>query len=377
MFSTASWDGVRRRRYHTGDRFAEAVLADRAIDRVLVVNPYRSAPRRAVRWALGDHGEPFCADQSRTLVQPFRLRGHDPTSVTDLERAYSAYGARIAKAAARAGLRRPKVLCLNPLAAGFADFSWADGVTFFAEDDLAVCDTMAPWSEAIQEAYRRIAAAGIAVGAVSDAIVERIAPRGPSAVVPNGVEPAEWRDLPAPPAWLTDLPGPKVLYLGIVNDRLDLDAVTDIARAHPRASVVFVGGVTDPSYVAPLRDLGNVHFHPHVQRSEVPGVVAGADVCVVPHRVTPLTAAMSPLKIYEYLAAGRPVVATAIGPMRGIGDRVTLVAPGDDFAAGVSRALTLGPAAEPERHAFITAHSWGRRLEEILTLTTAQTGARR
>jgi teichuronic acid biosynthesis glycosyltransferase TuaH len=377
VFSTASWDGVRRRGYHTGDRLAEAVLADPEIDRVLVVNPYRSAPRRAVRWALGDHGEPFPADPSRTLLQPFRLRGRDPTTVRGLERAYRAYGRRIGRAADEAGFSRPRVLCLNPLAAGFADFSWADGVTFFAEDDLAADGALGPWSAAISEAYRRIAAAGAAVGAVSEVIVDRIAPRGPSAVVPNGVEPAEWSNLPAPPAWLTRLPGPRVLYLGIVNDRLDLDAIRDVAERRPRGSVVFVGGMPDPGYVAPLRELPNVHFRPHVQRADVPGIVAGADVCVVPHRVTPLTLAMSPLKLYEYLAAGRPVVATEMAPMRGIDPRVELVAPGDDFAAGVGRALALPPVPEAERRGFIAAHSWERRLEEILALTATDGGTPR
>jgi teichuronic acid biosynthesis glycosyltransferase TuaH len=374
VFSTANWDGVQRRRYHTGDRLAAAVLADPAIERVLVVNPWRSAPRRALRWLSGDRGAPFPASRTRTLVQPFRLRRQDPTTIAGLERSYRAYGQWIRRAAASAGLREPRVLSLNPLVAGFADLTWARSVTFFAEDDLAADERLRPWWPGITEAYRRMATRGTAVGGVSDVIVDRIAPRGPAAAIPNGVDPGEWWQLPSPPRWMAALPGPRLVYLGVVNDRIDLDAVRAVAERHPQGSVVCVGGMPDRRLLDPLGDLGNLHFHDHVGRDEVPGVLAGADVCLVPHRVTPLTLAMSPLKIYEYLAAGRPVVATDMGPMRGLGERVTLVAPGGDFAAGVDRALSLPPVPEAERHAFINEHSWARRLDQMLALTVEPGG---
>jgi hypothetical protein len=77
---------------------------------------------------------------------------------------------------------------------------------------------------------------------------------------------------------------------------------------------------------------------------------------------------MSPLKLYEYLAGGRPVAATALNPMRGIDDRVTLVEAGEDFAAGVATALQRGPAEDHARRTFIHANSWDERVDRLVRL---------
>jgi len=108
-----------------------------------------------------------------------------------------------------------------------------------------------------------------------------------------------------------------------------------------------------------------------VPREEITAVLGGADVCLVPHRRTPLTESMSPLKLYEYLAAGRPVAATDLPPVRGIDDRVVLVADGEDFADAVARALELGPAGEDQRQEFLRKHAWRARHERILDLALA------
>jgi teichuronic acid biosynthesis glycosyltransferase TuaH len=99
--------------------------------------------------------------------------------------------------------------------------------------------------------------------------------------------------------------------------------------------------------------------------------MAAADVCLLPHRRTPLTESMSPLKLYEYLASGRPVVASDLPPARGIDSRVMLVAPGGDFPGAVREALRSGPASESERRRFVERNSWARRHERILDIALA------
>jgi hypothetical protein len=88
----------------------------------------------------------------------------------------------------------------------------------------------------------------------------------------------------------------------------------------------------------------------------------------MPHHRTPLTEAMSPLKIYEYCAAGRPIATTDIAPVRGIHKSVVLVEEGASFADGVARALAMGPMTEADRQAFLAQNSWASRHEAILKL---------
>jgi hypothetical protein len=74
------------------------------------------------------------------------------------------------------------------------------------------------------------------------------------------------------------------------------------------------------------------------------------------------------LKVYEYLAAGRPVLATDLRPVRNFGDRVHLAETVTDFIDLVDVALAQGIEDEPKRQAFITANAWTTRHKEILSL---------
>ena len=88
---------------------------------------------------------------------------------------------------------------------------------------------------------------------------------------------------------------------------------------------------------------------------------------------------MSPLKLYEYLAAGCPTISIDLPPVRGLGDRVLLVDAVSDFSDVVDDALAAGPAHEDDRIAFVRHNSWRARHETILSLhatTSPQAGSK-
>ena len=202
---------------------------------------------------------------------------------------------------------------------------------------------------------------------VSQAVLDRIQPTGASAVVPNGVAPAEWRQMGAPPAWFTKLPQPRILYIGeLVAERLDVEALGEIAARFSHGSLVLVGGIRDRGMLDPLRRHPNVRVRPPMDHAEIRSVVRAAEVCILPHLFNPLTIAMSPLKLYEYLAAGRPVAASDLPPVRIIDPRIVRVPEDHSFADGVEEALRRGPLGEADRLQFIDANSWSRRHRQIL-----------
>ena len=86
-----------------------------------------------------------------------------------------------------------------------------------------------------------------------------------------------------------------------------------------------------------------------------------------------LTATMSPLKLYEYVAAGLPVCATDLPPIRAADPRIVLVGASADFAAGVELALARGRADERRRRAFVAANAWACRHDQLLDLALGQT----
>ncbi len=354
------------------DRFAETLLVHPRVRRLLVANPFRSVSGLlARRLGGGAEDEGFPSNGRARLYTPPSLRRGEASSVAAVERRYRHYDDLLKRAAAKAGLERPAVITSHGLVAGFAPFEWASGVTFYADDDFSAHPKHADQRDAYLEAYSRVGSSGRRVCAVSQTLIELIEPSGPSAVVPNGIDPSEWESTGPPPAWMAGLPRPHIAYVGTLDDRVDWASLREIAERFSRGTVVLVGYAPDLSVLEPVLELPNVHLKRTVPREEITAVLRGADVCLVPHRRTPLTESMSPLKLYEYLAAGRPVAATDLPPMRGIDDRVVTVPEGGDFPAAVARALELGPAPEDERRDFLRKHAWRSRHERILEVALA------
>ena len=367
-FSYVTWDGAQRRGMHFAqDRLVATLLRDARVGRLIVADWYRSAPVKLARTALLRDDQPLPDRPGASRHQPVRLRRRDPVGLAAVERSLRAYDRRLQRAVIRAGLERPAVITMHPLIAGFAPLDWAANVTFYASDDWSAAPEYRAWWPAYDEAYRRIRERGRAVCAVSQPIVDRIAPTGAAVVVPNGIDPAEWGTIgAAPPPWFASLPRPRILYVGSLDARLDIDRVKQTASRFPTGSVVFVGPDRDPAHIAALRGVRNIHVHDRVDRAGIPALMQDADVCIVPHVRTRFTTAMSPLKVYEYLAAGRPVAAVDLPPLRGVDDRVVRAGDDEDFAAAVATALALGPATDGTRQAFLQRHAWSRRHDRVL-----------
>jgi glycosyltransferase involved in cell wall biosynthesis len=368
-FSYETWtDAVRRGMMRPPERLLGTLLEHPRVGRVLVANPYRSALTDLARRATRSDAA-FPTTDEHTLHRPLRWRRRDPVEVGELERQYRRYGRSLEQGARRQRLTAPDVVTTNPLVAGFADLGWANSVTYFGRDDWSSSPAREEYWPAYREAYARMSRAGTAVAAVSQEILDRIRPTGPHAVVPNGVDAGEWSGpKPRPPAWFAAIDRPRAVYVGTLDSRLDIEGLAHVAQQHPHLSIVLIGPLPDPAYVAPLERFGNVHVHPPVGREEIVAVLRNSELALLAHRRTPLTEAMSPLKVYEYLAAGVPVLAVDLPPVRGLGSRVRLAPTVHDFAAAVPPALGHGPQAEDERLAWVAENSWPSRHEAVLRL---------
>lgn len=375
-FSYMSWQAAAARGWFMPeDRLARALVDHERVGRLLVCDLMRSLPAKLARDAVmrvrgGSH--PFPASERVRLARPVRMRREYPTSIPAVERACARYERAMRREAEAMGMRRPAVITANPLLAGFGRFEWAGPVTFFATDDWLAYPLHERWWPAYEESFRLARERGRRVCAVTPAALERIDPSGPSLVLPNGLDPGEWEGPPGkPPVWAQEAPRPLLLYVGSLDSRLDVAALGGLAAALPDAEIALVGPMLDEAHLAPLASHPNVSVHQPVGREEVTALVRCADVGLIPHVSSDLTRAMSPLKLYEYLAGGLPVVAADLGPVRGVSEAVTLVPPAGGYAKGAKAALRRGRSTEDERLAFITANSWHARQEELLDLALA------
>jgi teichuronic acid biosynthesis glycosyltransferase TuaH len=374
-FSYLSWQAAAKRGWFgTEDRLARGLLEHERVSRLLVCDQMRSLPVMLARDAIGrarKEDVPFPRSRSAELLRPVRLRREYPTSITGIERSCAAFDRAAERAATRMGMKRPAVILASPLLAGFAKLDWAGSVTFFATDDWLAYEPQRRWWPAFEESFARVRAGGRRVVAVSKAALERISPSGQSAVIPNGLDPQEWQGYTADASRQDESTGPLLLYPGTLDSRLDTGALLGLASAMPDARIVLVGPLVDPAHLQPLSDAANIEIRPPLERPEILALIRRADVGLLPHHDSALTRAMSPLKLYEYLAAGLPVVASDLPPVRDVHGSVTVVGPGESYAPAVRAALSEGRASEMARTAFVEANSWRARQDRLLELALA------
>jgi UDP-galactopyranose mutase len=175
-------------------------------------------------------------------------------------------------------------------------------------------------------------------------------------------------------------PGPRLGFCGVIDERLDLDLLAAIADAHPEWSIVMLGPVVkiDPTT---LPRQANIHYLGGKSYGELPAYLAGWDVALMPFAISDATRFISPTKTPEYLAAGRPVVSTAVRDVeRHWGDCPGVIVARDHgaFVAGCEAAVRL--AAEPARwlpavDSRLAGISWDNTYAAMAALTSPMQAA--
>jgi glycosyltransferase involved in cell wall biosynthesis len=168
---------------------------------------------------------------------------------------------------------------------------------------------------------------------------------------------------------------PRIVFTGaVVATKLDLELIVELARARPSWSIALVGpvGPGDPrTDVSRLTAEPNVHLLGPRSYDELPGVLRNADAAIIPYARNELTASVFPMKVYEYLAAGLPVLSTPLPALAGIED-VLIASDSREMAQALEALLAQdNPELRAERSQRAAGHSWDARLGEIATAIQA------
>lgn len=190
-------------------------------------------------------------------------------------------------------------------------------------------------------------------------------------VVPHGVDLERFVGDPPVPGDLLGLEPPLVGYVGIVDDYLSFDAIRATAERLDRGTVVLVGEAnTDVSTLdhPRIRRLG---FRPY---ATIPAYLNAFACCIAPFQLTKLTTAVNPIKLREYLAAGRPVVAAPLPAIREYSAVVAMAAEPQGFADAVVQMLDAAhdtPDARRRRRASVQTESWDVIADQIRPILLA------
>ncbi len=191
-------------------------------------------------------------------------------------------------------------------------------------------------------------------------------------LIPNGVDADHYKSvldgagpLPSP---AEDWAKPVLGYTGTIHpDRVDVPLIEALAKRFSSGTIALVGpNMLTGEDKQRLAACGNVVLTGPVPYAEVPEIMRAFDVCITPHRVTPFTESLNPIKLWEYLAAGKPIVATPVAGFRDYPQFVRLASDADGFADAVEAVLMEDPSMGEARRSEARHHSWNSRLDKIV-----------
>ncbi len=315
---------------------------------------------------------------------------------------------QVKRAAHVCGLRDP-LLWLNPYDFGFVVGHLGErGVVYDITDDWELAAPAGPERDRIRDLDRAMCRRADLTVVCSQALYDSRRPLARrSLLLPNGVDAAHYADLeqldtrprgffdqngtfcpldptaPAPasggPFDIALWPRPVFGYTGSLHpERNDLDLVRALARAFPSGSVMLIG----PNYfrgdalARELRDFPNVHAPGAVPYSDIPRIMAGFDVCIVPHARSGFVESLNPIKLWEFLAAGKPIVSADVAGFRDFSKLVRLAGDAPAFVEACRAALQevnacagIVSTVTCERDARMRearGHSWRSRADDLL-----------
>ena len=164
---------------------------------------------------------------------------------------------------------------------------------------------------------------------------------------------------------LADVPRPIVGYFGAIADWIDLDLVYEVAKLRPQYSFVLIGQVFGRD-ITLLQALPNVRLLGNQPYELIPSYLREFDACTIPFLLNEVTAATDPVKLYEYLSLGRPVVATDMADIRPYRDLIYIAHSAEEFAKDLDRSLAeTGEELKNRRIEFAKQNTWELRVAAI------------
>ncbi len=182
--------------------------------------------------------------------------------------------------------------------------------------------------------------------------------------VANGADVEHFAQPAEPAPELTTLPKPVIGFIGGLSQWVDVDLVAYLARQRPEWTYVLIGPIGID--IAPVRGLRNVAVLGPRPYDTLAAYMAAMDVGLIPFRAEPVTYHADPIKTYEYLAAGLPVVSTDLPALHRLEHVVRLANTPTEFLAQLDAALAEGRATRrTERQAEAKRHGWSTRFQDI------------
>jgi glycosyltransferase involved in cell wall biosynthesis len=183
---------------------------------------------------------------------------------------------------------------------------------------------------------------------------------------------SDWLKVPED---LQEIPSPRIGFVGAISGyKIDFELIKAVAVAHPDWSIVLIGkiGEGDPgTEVSLIEELPNVYLMGARPYEKLPAYLKGLSVALLPNKINDYTRAMFPMKFFEYIAAGKPVVATDLNALSAFSEACFIARNHESFIQGVEEALSDSNEMLAERLELARNHTYEHRTARMMDLVNA------
>ncbi|HLD21413.1 MAG TPA: glycosyltransferase [Patescibacteria group bacterium] len=360
MSTRVEWDqGIVNRNYHV----FQALKKSNEFDTILSIDFLPFTFKKKIKTML--KGKPWHKN-NETVYKSFAVRVD--RDVEDQRIFYmTALHARSLKKIVQA-LHFPDDITIwsyNPFMAPIlTDFSNAF-VVFDAVDNWAEHPAYAKFVPKIESYYKIIQKRSNLIFTVSEGLVDFFGKKEHVFFVPNGVDSEHFKQGTCNKEWKNNHSAAVIGYHGVIQSRVNTAIFEYLAKKHPTYQFIIAGPIwkeVKSACTMLQKKYKNIQFIGSIPYAELPDIISCFDVAIIPHKIDAFTQSMNPLKLYEYLAAGKPVVASAIAGADQFQDLVQLAVSPEDFSSKIVEALqTDSDELRNRRQHMAALHSWNKR----------------
>lgn len=274
----------------------------------------------------------------------------------------------LARAVQKTGVKNPVLWITNPLHVEMIGCLDESLVIFDAVDNWMRHQNFQMQREVLRQNYRAIAESANIIFGVSQNLLDELFPNHPRARwIPNGVDCALFSPLIPLDSHIEKLPRPRIGYAGVIEERFDADLVCGLAERNPTYSFIIAGMIWNSEIRKKLRTGKNIALlDQYIPGPRFSSVMNTFDVVIIPHRINSFTRGMNPMKMYEALALGKPIVSTRIQGVEMFPDLVRVADSPEAFTQMLHEELQAdSPERRQVRVVRAQEHSWTSRIRRI------------